>query len=73
MFNIFKKKDDQAPQYTGEQRDQYMDGFREGFPLKGQPVNPEHETEAYQRGLNYGKKAFRRAGSPQINYEESGE
>jgi len=55
-----------GPRYTGEDAEEYMDGFRTGYPLVGQPDYPAHESEPYQYGLKVGQKAFKKAGRPQI-------
>lgn len=69
MFNIFKKRDDQAPMYTGPELEQFLDGFCEGMPLVGQPEYPQHNTKAYKHGLRIGHREHQKAGCPQIPYE----
>lgn len=73
MFDIFKKiavrLDLSTPSYNQEEYQQYQDGFATGYPLRGQPEYPKHETAAYRRGLRLGKKAFQSVGSPVINYD----
>ncbi len=60
-----------TPTYTQQEYREYHDGFATGYPLVGQPDSPTHESAAYRRGLRYGRKAFKQAGRPQIQYEES--
>jgi hypothetical protein len=63
------------PEYSQEEYELYMTGFRLGHPLVGEPSvvvsAPDHP--AFQRGLRAGHKAFRRAGCPQIAYEAAQE
>ncbi len=72
-MGIFRKVTDAVgittPDYTDEERKEYMDGFRRGCPLVGQPEYPVYESAAYRRGLRYGTRAHDRAGRPQIQYE----
>jgi hypothetical protein len=58
-----------APEYTPQEQVEFLDGFRRGCPLEGQPDYPVHDSPAYQRGLRYGERAHDRAGRPQIPYE----
>ncbi len=58
------------PQYSQQEYEEYMDGFRTGYPLVGQPDYPVHDTEPYKRGVKLGQQAFQQAGQPQIPYEE---
>ncbi len=60
-----------TPEYSEQEQREYMDGFRRGYPLQGQPEYPIHESEAYQRGLRYGRNSFKKVGQPQIQYEPS--
>lgn len=60
------------PVYDGPELEQFLDGFRVGMPLVGQPEYPPHNTKAYKRGLKIGKREHQKAGSPEIPYE-SGE
>jgi hypothetical protein len=74
MFNIFKRKsEDQAPQYSDQELEEFLDGFRVGLPLVGQPEYPNHGTKPYKRGLSLGRQAYKEAGCPQIPYESSEE
>ncbi len=58
-----------APDYTEQEQREFMDGFRLGCPLVGQPEYPVHDSAAYRRGLRYGEHAHNKAGRPQIQYE----
>lgn len=73
MFNFFKKQatTNDGPHYTEQELEQFLDGFRTGLPLVGQPEYPVHHTKPYKRGLRIGRREYRRAGYPQIPYEDS--
>jgi hypothetical protein len=72
-MGIFRKVTDTVgittPDYTPQEREEYLDGFRRGCPLVGQPEYPIHNSTAYRRGLCYGKRAHNKAGRPEIQYE----
>jgi hypothetical protein len=73
LFSKKRTSNDQAPMYTGPELEQFLDGFREGMPLVGQPEIPQHNTKPYKHGLRIGRWEHQKAGCPQIPYEESGE
>lgn len=58
-----------TPEYSEQEQREYMDGFRRGYPLQGQPEYPIHDSKAYQRGLRKGQQSFEQTGRPQIAYE----
>jgi len=58
-----------APNHSEQEQREYLDGFRRGCPLEGQPDYPIHDSAAYRRGLRYGERAHDKAGRPQIAYE----
>jgi hypothetical protein len=58
-----------TPNYSEQEQREYMDGFRRGYPLVGQPQYPVHDSAAYRRGLRYGRTSFEKTGRPQIAYE----
>ncbi len=76
-MGIFRKVTDTVgittPDYTPQERAEFMDGFRRGCPLVGQPEYPVHSSAAYRRGLRYGTRAHDQAGRPQIQYEPPNE
>ncbi len=57
------------PHYTEEEMQQYLDGFRTGYPLTGQPDYPVYDSKPYRRGLRYGRKALKNAGYETVQYE----
>ncbi len=58
---------------NNESYQQYMAGFRAGYPLEGEPAVtlPESVTSSqeYQRGLLEAQKQFEQAGKPVIRYD----
>ncbi len=57
--------------YSQEEYEQYMIGYRLGYPLVGEPpiTVPTLGNPMFQRGLREGHAAFEQAGRPQIFYE----
>ncbi len=57
--------------YSQEEYEQYMIGYRLGYPLVGEPsvTVPAPSNPMFQRGLREGHAAFEQAGQPQISYE----
>jgi hypothetical protein len=59
-------QDDQQPATSQEDYEQFMQGFRLGFPLIGDPPIPMSDNPHFQRGLTAGRASFEKAGRPQI-------
>lgn len=71
MFNFLKRQTNDGPRYNEQELEQFLDGFRTGLPLVGQPEYPVHNTKPYKRGLKLGRQAHKQAGYPQIPYEDA--
>lgn len=52
--------DPDAPAITQEEYENFMNGFRRGFPVEGdpEPIIPENPSERYLEGLENGRQAY---------------
>lgn len=67
LFNLFNKDSNHV--HSEQDVADFLDGFRQGYPLAGQPEYPSCDSEAYQRGLAIGRQKFSEHGQPSIPYE----
>jgi hypothetical protein len=61
---------DQQPA-RGEDYEQFMEGFRLGYPLIGDPPIEESDNPHFQRGLAAGRTSFEADGRPQIKRDDA--